>query len=102
MILRELTGDIYFGEPRGSERVTIEWRAPSLQHHGLFGEAEVERIAHVAFQCRARRRRKVCSVDKANVLETSKLWRDVVNARWQGSIRTSSSRICSSMQPRWF
>lgn len=75
LILRELTGDIYFGEPRGF-RTT-----PSGERQGfntmVYGESEVERIAHVAFQVARGRNRKVCSVEKANVLETSQLWRDV-------------------------
>ncbi len=76
LIFRELTGDIYFGEPRGF-RVT-----PSGERQGFntmaYTEGEVERIAHVAFRTARTRRRKVCSVEKANVLETSQLWREVV------------------------
>ncbi len=76
MILRELTGDVYFGEPRGIER------APDGERIGFntmrYSEREVERIAHVAFRAARGRRRKVCSVDKANVLEVSQLWREVV------------------------
>ncbi len=75
MIVRELTGDIYFGEPRG-----IEMR--DGQRVGLntmiYSEAEIERIAHVAFQAAEKRNRKLCSVDKMNVLECTQLWRDVV------------------------
>ncbi len=76
LILRELTGDIYFGEPRG-ERVTASGERQAFNTM-VYSESEVERIAHVAFRAARGRRRKVCSVDKANVLETSKLWRDVV------------------------
>jgi 3-isopropylmalate dehydrogenase len=76
LIFRELTGDIYFGEPRGI-RVT-----PTGERQGfntmVYTAGEVERIAHVAFRTARSRRRKVCSVDKANVLETSQLWREVV------------------------
>ncbi|UYO95048.1 3-isopropylmalate dehydrogenase [Pollutimonas sp. M17] len=76
MILRELTGDIYFGEPRGIHTL------PSGEREGYntmrYSESEVERIAHVAFQTARKRRGKVCSVDKANVLETGQLWREVV------------------------
>jgi 3-isopropylmalate dehydrogenase len=76
LIFRELTGDIYFGEPRGI-RVT-----PSGERQGFntmaYTESEVERIAHVAFRTARTRRCKVCSVEKANVLETSQLWREVV------------------------
>jgi 3-isopropylmalate dehydrogenase len=77
LIFRELTGDIYFGEPRGI-RVT-----PSGERQGFntmaYTESEVERIAHVAFRTARTRRRKVCSVEKANVLETSQLWREIVS-----------------------
>jgi len=76
LIFRELTGDIYFGEPRGF-RV-----GPNGERQGfntmVYSEGEVERIAHVAFRTARSRRRKVCSVDKANVLEASQLWREVV------------------------
>jgi 3-isopropylmalate dehydrogenase len=76
LIFRELTGDIYFGEPRGIRVM------PSGERQGfntmVYSEGEVERIAHVAFRTARGRRRKVCSVDKANVLDTSQLWREVV------------------------
>jgi 3-isopropylmalate dehydrogenase len=76
MILRELTGDIYFGEPRG-----IITR-PDGKREGFntmrYDEDEIERIAHVAFRTARLRSRKVCSVDKANVLETMQLWRETV------------------------
>jgi 3-isopropylmalate dehydrogenase len=76
MILRELTGDLYFGEPRGYGT------APDGSREAFntmrYSETEVERIAHVAFRTARLRRRKVCSVDKANVLETMQLWREVV------------------------
>ena len=76
VVLRELTGDIYFGMPRG---VT---RDESGQRSGFntmrYTEAEVARVAHAGFQAARRRRRQLCSVDKANVLETSLLWREVV------------------------
>ncbi|MEK7302087.1 MAG: 3-isopropylmalate dehydrogenase, partial [Pseudomonadota bacterium] len=75
MIVRELTGDIYFGEPRG-----IEMR--DGQRVGFntmrYSETEIKRIAHVAFQAANKRNRKLCSVDKMNVLECTQLWRDVV------------------------
>ncbi|MCW2241428.1 3-isopropylmalate dehydrogenase [Azospirillum canadense] len=76
VILRELTGDVYFGQPRG-----IETDA-SGQRFGFntmrYTESEIERIAHAAFRAARQRRRKVCSVDKANVLEVMQLWREVM------------------------
>ena len=76
LILRELTSDIYFGQPRGI-RV-----ASNGEREGFdtmrYTEAEIRRIAVVAFETARKRRRRVCSVDKANVLETTQLWRDVV------------------------
>jgi 3-isopropylmalate dehydrogenase len=76
IILRELTGDVYFGEPRGIRTL------PNGEREGFntmrYSESEVERIARVAFETAMGRRRKVCSVEKANVLETSQVWRDVV------------------------
>ena len=76
MILRELTGDLYFGEPRGFG--TDGSGARMAFNTMSYTEPEVERIAHVAFRTARSRRRKVCSVDKANVLETMLLWREVV------------------------
>ena len=76
LIVRELTGDVYFG-PRGRGRTSTGLR----EGHDLmrYDEAEVARIARVAFEAAARRRGQVHSIDKANVLETSALWREVVN-----------------------
>src|SRR6266481_7605028 len=75
MIVRELLGGIYFGQPRTTQ-------GPAGHRSALdtmsYGEAEIERIAHVAFGLARSRRRKVTSVDKANVLDCSRLWRDVV------------------------
>ncbi|MDR1708929.1 MAG: 3-isopropylmalate dehydrogenase [Candidatus Accumulibacter sp.] len=76
MILRELTGDLYFGEPRGI-RTTPEGELQGFNTM-IYSESEVERIAHVAFRTARDRRKKVCSVDKANVLETMQLWRTVM------------------------
>ncbi len=74
LIVRELLGGLYFGEPRGS----AESDAPSAWNTMRYSADEVERVAHVAFRLAAQRRRRVTSVDKANVLETSQLWRKVV------------------------
>jgi len=76
LIFRELTGDIYFGEPRGF-RTTPSGERQAFNTM-VYSEGEVERIAHVAFRTARTRRKKVCSVDKANVLDTSQLWREVV------------------------
>ena len=76
VILRELTGDVYFGE-RG-RRETIEGLREGYDLMA-YDEVEVRRIATVGFEMAKRRAGKLCSVDKANVLETSQLWRDVVN-----------------------
>ena len=76
MILRELTGDAYFGEPRGRG---LNARGEREAFNTMrYSEPEIERIAHVAFRCARGRRKKVCSVDKANVLEVMQLWREVV------------------------
>ncbi|MEN9759051.1 MAG: 3-isopropylmalate dehydrogenase [Pseudomonadota bacterium] len=76
MIIRELTGDIYFGKPRGI-RVLENGEREGFDTM-IYRESEIRRIAHVAFQAAEKRGRKVCSVDKANVLETTQLWREVV------------------------
>jgi 3-isopropylmalate dehydrogenase len=76
MILRELTGDIYFGQPRGQ-------RTSGGEREGFdtmkYSESEIRRIARVGFDIAMKRKRRLCSVDKANVLDTSILWREVVN-----------------------
>ena len=76
LIIRELTGGIYFGEPRGI-RSGAEGREGF--NTMIYNEHEVERIGRVAFEAARRRGGRLCSVDKANVLETSELWRDVMN-----------------------
>jgi len=75
MILRELNGDLYFGEPRG---IGLENGRRVGTNTMRYSEDEIARIAHVGFQTARKRRRKLCSVDKANVLETMHLWREVV------------------------
>lgn len=75
MIVRELTGGIYFGEPRGTEIKNGEKIAFNTM---VYSESEIKRIAKVAFETAMLRNKKVCSVDKANVLDVSRLWRDVV------------------------
>ena len=76
LILRELTGDIYFGEPRG--RRTNSRGEREGYDTMLYSEPEIRRIADVGFQAAMKRGRKLTSVDKENVLETSRLWREVV------------------------
>jgi 3-isopropylmalate dehydrogenase len=76
VIVRELTGDVYFGEK--GRHVTSDGRREGYDRMS-YAEDEVRRIAIVAFEMAKRRKRILCSVDKANVLETSQLWRDVVN-----------------------
>lgn len=76
VIVRELVGDVYFGEK--GRRQTLEGLRQGFDFMS-YNESEVERIAIVGFEMAKRRKHKLCSVDKANVLETSQLWRDVVN-----------------------
>jgi 3-isopropylmalate dehydrogenase len=75
MIVRELLGGVYFGQPRSIEGPAGSRQAVNTMR---YGEPEIERIARVAFELARKRKRKVLSVDKANVLECSRLWRDVV------------------------
>lgn len=76
MILRELTGGIYFGNPRGRR---INDRGEREGFNTLvYSESEIRRIAHVGFQIAQKRSQRLCSVDKANVLECTELWREVV------------------------
>ena len=76
LILRELTGDIYFGQPRGVRQLASGEREGFDTMH--YSESEVRRIARSGFSAAMKRGKKLCSVDKANVLETSQLWRDTV------------------------
>lgn len=78
MIVRELTGGIYFGEPRGIR--TLDNGVRQGFNTLVYDENEVKRIAHVAFRIAQKRNSKLCSVDKANVLEVSELWREVVES----------------------
>ena len=76
MIVRELTGGIYFGQPRGIR--TLEDGQREGFNTLVYKESEIERIARTAFDVAMKRNKKVCSVDKANVLEATELWREVV------------------------
>ncbi len=80
LIIRELTGDIYFGQPRG-RRKAVDGHFPGADEAFdtmRYSRPEIERIARVAFEAARKRRNKVTSVDKANVLETFQFWKDVV------------------------
>jgi 3-isopropylmalate dehydrogenase len=76
LIVRELTGDIYFGEPRGI--TTLAGGEREGVNTMRYRESEIRRIARVALEAAGKRKRKLCSVDKANVLETTELWKQVV------------------------
>ena len=81
LLIRELTGDIYFGQPRG-RRTAVDGHFPGAEEAFdtmRYSRPEIERIAHVAFQAARKRSKRVTSVDKANVLETFQFWRDVVS-----------------------
>ena len=75
LIIRELTGDIYFGQPRGVREENGERVGFNTM---VYSESEIRRIGHVAFQAAQKRDKKLCSVDKMNVLECTQLWRDVM------------------------
>ena len=80
LIIRELTGDIYFGQPRG-RRIATDGHFPGAEEAFdtmRYSRPEIERIAHVAFQAAQKRSKRVTSVDKANVLETFQFWHDVM------------------------
>ncbi|WP_390901546.1 MULTISPECIES: 3-isopropylmalate dehydrogenase [Silvimonas] len=76
LIVRELTGDIYFGQPRG---VHVNEAGEREGFNTMrYAESEIRRIAHVAFKAAQKRNKKLCSVDKANVLETTEFWKEIV------------------------
>jgi 3-isopropylmalate dehydrogenase len=78
LIVRELTGDIYFGQPRGVEVRNIDGQMQRVGFNTMiYSESEIRRILRVAFEAAMKRNKKVCSVDKMNVLECTQLWRDV-------------------------
>jgi 3-isopropylmalate dehydrogenase len=80
LIVRELTGDIYFGQPRGIEVRDVDGQKQRFGFNTMhYTESEIRRIGRVAFEAARKRNKKVCSVDKMNVLETTQLWRDVMN-----------------------
>lgn len=76
IVVRELTGDVYFGEPRGIETRNGERVGFNTM---IYSESEIRRIAKVAFEISRKRSRRVCSVEKSNVLDVSRLWKDVVS-----------------------
>lgn len=77
LIVRELTGGIYFGQPRGVR--TLENGERQGYNTYVYSESEVKRIAHVAFQAAMKRNKKLTSVDKANVLEVTEMWREIID-----------------------
>ncbi len=79
MIVRELTGDVYFGEPKGiSTKTTLDGREIKYGFNNMiYDEDEIRRIAHVAFKSAQKRKKRVCCVDKANVLDVSRLFREI-------------------------
>jgi len=78
MVVRELTGGVYFGQPKGI--FTLETGEKRGVNTMVYTEAEVDRIGRVAFETARKRGKRLCSVDKANVLEVSQLWRDRITA----------------------
>ncbi len=80
LVVRELTGGLYFGEPRGIDRRDGQRVARNTM---LYSDVEIERIARVAFESAMRRRRQLCHMHKANVLEVSQLWMEVIEEVWK-------------------
>ena len=79
LIVRELTGDIYFGQPRGIEVREVDGVKQRVGVNTMiYSESEIRRIGRVAFEAARKRNKKLCSIDKMNVLETTQLWRDVM------------------------
>jgi 3-isopropylmalate dehydrogenase len=79
LIVRELTGDIYFGQPRGERIADGTFKGEREGYDTMhYAESEVRRIAKVGFEAARKRNKKLCSVDKANVLHTSQFWREIV------------------------
>jgi 3-isopropylmalate dehydrogenase len=95
LIVRELLGGLYFGEPRMTHGPAGNRSATDTMR---YGEPEIERIAHVAFQLARPRRRQLLSVDKANVLDCSRLWRDVVTevAKFYPDVKLSHMYVDSA------
>ena len=80
LIVRELTGDIYFGQPRGIELREVEGTQQRVGWNTMiYAEYEIRRILKVAFEAAQKRGKKLCSVDKMNVLECTQLWRDIAD-----------------------
>ncbi|WP_374341549.1 3-isopropylmalate dehydrogenase [Methyloversatilis sp.] len=80
LIVRELTGDIYFGQPRGIEVRDTPWGEQRVGWNTMiYAEEEIRRIGRVAFEAARKRSKKLCSVDKMNVLECTQLWREVIS-----------------------
>ena len=78
LIIRELTGDIYFGQPRGIEMREVNGESQRVGWNTMiYAEYEIRRILRVAFEAAMKRGKRLCSVDKMNVLETTQLWRDI-------------------------
>lgn len=84
MIVRELTSGVYFGEPRGTDHNTASGQARGFDT-SVYTVSEIERVANVAFTLARNRSGRVCSVDKANVMETGLFWRQVVSKYWQAN-----------------